>query len=98
MGNIRHTKHTTIHTHAISVKKTRVLFLFVADFRGSTPDNALGLRPLSPEKGDTPMPLPELDPETLRCGLRDFLQELRDAQRDRVTARRRARRRAQPDK
>uniref|UniRef100_A0A673XCW3 Ciliary rootlet coiled-coil, rootletin n=1 Tax=Salmo trutta TaxID=8032 RepID=A0A673XCW3_SALTR len=53
----------------------------------STPDNTLGCsRPISPEQGDTPlpMPLPELDPETLRCGLRDFLQELREAQRDRV--------------
>uniref|UniRef100_A0A8C7KRB4 Rootletin-like n=1 Tax=Oncorhynchus kisutch TaxID=8019 RepID=A0A8C7KRB4_ONCKI len=58
-----------------------------ASYSSSTPDNTLGCsRPISPEQGDTPlpMPLPELDPETLRCGLRDFLQELREAQRDRV--------------
>ena len=41
---------------------------------------------VSPERGDTPLPipLPELDPETLRGRLRDFLQELREAQRERV--------------
>lgn len=49
-------------------------------------DRSAGSRPVSPDRGDAPLPLPlpELDPETLRCGLRDFLQELRDAQRDRV--------------
>lgn len=52
----------------------------------STPDNASGSGAVSPERGDTPLPLPhlELDPETLRSGLRDFLQELRDAHRERV--------------
>uniref|UniRef100_A0A8C7GH56 Ciliary rootlet coiled-coil, rootletin n=1 Tax=Oncorhynchus kisutch TaxID=8019 RepID=A0A8C7GH56_ONCKI len=57
-----------------------------SNFGGSTPDNTLGCsRQISPERGDTPlpMPLPELDPETLRCGLRDFLQELRDSRRER---------------
>lgn len=51
-----------------------------------TPDNTIVLRPLSPERTDAPLPvaLPELDPETLRSGLRDFLQELREAQRGRV--------------
>lgn len=41
---------------------------------------------MSPERGDTPLPLPqpELDPDTLRSDLRDFLQELREAQRERV--------------
>lgn len=50
----------------------------------STPDITLGS--VSPERGDTPLPLPqpELDPDTLRSDLRDFLQELREAQRDRV--------------
>lgn len=52
-----------------------------------TPDNTVVLRPVSPERTDTPLPVapPELDPETLRSGLRDFIQELREAQRDRVT-------------
>lgn len=41
---------------------------------------------MSPDRGDTPLPLPqpELDPDTLRSGLKDFLQELRDAQKERV--------------
>uniref|UniRef100_A0A3P9BZZ5 Ciliary rootlet coiled-coil, rootletin n=1 Tax=Maylandia zebra TaxID=106582 RepID=A0A3P9BZZ5_9CICH len=40
---------------------------------------------VSPERGDTPVPLlqSELDSETVRSGLRDFLQELRDAQKER---------------
>lgn len=52
-----------------------------------TPDNTVVLRPVSPERTDAPLPvaLKELDPETLRSGLRDFLQELREAQRERVT-------------
>lgn len=61
---------------------------FLSDVAGNiTPDNILMLRPLSPERTDAPLPVapPELDPETLRSGLRDFLQELRDAQRERVT-------------
>lgn len=51
-----------------------------------TPDNTIVLRPLSPERTDAPLPVaqPELDPETLRSGLRDFLKELREAQRGRV--------------
>lgn len=51
-----------------------------------TPENTVVLSPLSPERTDAPLPVapPELDPETLRSGLRDFLQELRDAQRERV--------------
>lgn len=51
-----------------------------------TPDNTIMLRPVSPERTDAPLPVapPELDPETLRSGLRDFLLELREAQRDRV--------------
>ncbi|TTV75068.1 Rootletin [Bagarius yarrelli] len=52
----------------------------------SSPDNTSISCPLSPERGDTPIPLmqPDLDPETLRSGLRDFLQELREAQRERT--------------
>ncbi|KAG7252127.1 hypothetical protein CRUP_001415, partial [Coryphaenoides rupestris] len=53
--------------------------------KDSTPDNTFGSGAISPERGDTPLPLPlpELDPEALRSGLRDFLQELRQAQRER---------------
>lgn len=48
---------------------------------------------MSPERGNTPLPLPqpELDPDTLRSDLRDFLQELREAQRERVIELRRLR-------
>lgn len=60
------------------------LDLIQAEFRGSTPDNTLGSGAVSPERGDTPLPQSELDPDSLRSGLRDFLQELRDAQRERV--------------
>lgn len=57
------------------------------EFRVSTPDNTLGSGAVSPDGGETPLPLPqlELDSDTLRSGLRDFLQELRDAQKERVT-------------
>lgn len=63
--------------------------LFITEVRVSTPDNTLGPRAGSPERGDTPLPLPqpELDPDSLRSDLRDFLQELREAQRERVTER-----------
>lgn len=59
----------------------------LSDVAGNiTPDNTVMLRPLSPERTDAPLPvaLPELDPETLRSGLRDFMQELRVAERERV--------------
>lgn len=63
--------------------------LSITEVRVSTPDNTLGPRAGSPERGDTPLPLPqlELDPDNLRSDLRDFLQELREAQRERVTER-----------
>lgn len=61
---------------------------FSPEFQTSTPDNTIGSGTASPERGITPLPLPqpELDNETLRSGLRDFIQELRDAQKERVTA------------
>lgn len=57
--------------------------------RVSTPDITLASVATSPERGDTslPLPQPELDPDTLRSDLRDFLQELREAQRERVSGR-----------
>lgn len=63
-------------------------FLFIfTEIRVNTPDNTLGSGAASPERGNTPLPLPqpELDPDTLRSDLRDFLQELREAQKERVT-------------
>ncbi|MEQ2179070.1 hypothetical protein GOODEAATRI_020816, partial [Goodea atripinnis] len=61
---------------------TRTLGIGATEFRGSTPDNTLGSGAVSPERCDTPLPQSELDPDFLRSGLRDFLQELRDAQRE----------------
>lgn len=63
------------------------LYFIFAEIRVSTPDNTLSSGAVSPERGNTPLPLPqpELDPDTLRGDLRDFLQELREAQRERVT-------------
>lgn len=68
-------------------KGLTTLYFIFKEFRVSTPDNTLGSGAVSPERGDTPLPLPqpELDPDTLRSDLRDFLQELREAQRERVT-------------
>lgn len=70
----------------MSQHKKIFLYFIYAEFRGSTPDNTLGSGAVSPDRVETPLPLSlsELDPETLRSGLRDFLQELRDAQKERV--------------
>lgn len=56
--------------------------------RVSTPDITFVSMASSNEKAETslPLPQPELDPDTLRSDLRDFLQELREAQRERVLA------------
>lgn len=74
----------------LSVWRGSLYFIIccLSDAAGNvTPDNTVVLRPVSPERTDAPLPvaLKELDPETLRSGLRDFLQELREAQRERVT-------------
>lgn len=65
---------------------TLYFVFFFTEFQVSTPDNTLGSSAASPERGNTPLPLPqpELDPDTLRNDLRDFLQELREAQKERV--------------
>lgn len=74
-----------IYFHKMLQHKVKLtLVVTEAEFRGSTPDNTLGSGAVSPERGDTPLPQSELDPDSLRSGLRDFLQELRDAQRERV--------------
>lgn len=77
------------NTNTPCAKFTTSSTLFITEVRVSTPDNTLGPRAGSPERGDTPLPLPqpELDPDSLRSDLRDFLQELREAQRERVTER-----------
>lgn len=56
--------------------------------RVSTPDITFVSTASSNEKAEMslPLPQPELDPDTLRSDLRDFLQELREAQRERVSA------------
>lgn len=72
----------------IDLYKSLQQFIFIfTEIRVSTPDNTLGSAAVSPERGNTPVPLPqpELDPDSLRSDLRDFLQELREAQRERVT-------------
>ncbi|MBN3300756.1 CROCC protein, partial [Amia calva] len=46
-----------------------------------TPERSPGSRPPSPERSDAPPP--NLDPELVRSGLRDFVQELRETQRER---------------
>lgn len=55
--------------------------------RVSTPDITFVSTAPSNERAETslPLPQPELDPDTLRSDLRDFLQELREAQRERVS-------------
>lgn len=55
--------------------------------RVSTPDITFVSTATTSERGETSLPLPqsELDPDTLRSDLRDFLQELREAQRQRVS-------------
>lgn len=72
--------------HSFSYRSITSFCFSYTEIRGSTPDNTLGSGAVSPERGDTPVPLPqsELDSETVRSGLRDFLQELRDAQKERV--------------
>lgn len=54
--------------------------------RVSTPDITFVSTATTSERGETSLPLPqsEMDPDTLRSDLRDFLQELREAQRQRV--------------
>lgn len=54
--------------------------------RVSTPDITFVSTATASERGETSLPLPqsEMDPDTLRSDLRDFLQELREAQRQRV--------------
>lgn len=59
---------------------------FSSEIRVSTPDTTLNSGAASPDRGELALPLlqPELDPDALRSDLRDFIQELRETQRERV--------------
>lgn len=57
----------------------------------SSPDTTLNSGAASPERAELtlPLPQPEMDPDALRSDLRDFIQELRETQRERVRTRKR---------
>lgn len=72
--------------HDNQALKALFLFFFPSEIRVSTPDTTLNSGAASPERGELALSLlqPELDPDTLRSDLRDFIQELRETQRERV--------------